>query len=329
LNDVAVLNVEIDITGMISASVTNIISASIFVPSDTATRLRSPVVLVCAPGGGYGRSYFDIHVPGSHDYSFASYMSARGFIVVSSDHFGTGESTKPSDGDVVRTKLMAAAAAAMVLQIKERIARGSLADCIPPLPDAHFVGLGHSMGGCVSIIQQGEFGSYDALCILGFPNGHKGSAGGQYKESTSEDLASAIETGKKLFLDSWNDVYSVIDRGPLHHWHHWQDVPPDVIAVDETLAIAWPRMSIVDAFISGLTSPYAKNVRVPVFLGFGESDLTRSTHSEPAYYENSRDVTLFVLSASGHCHNFARNRHLLWARIDAWISDVLLKRSLS
>jgi hypothetical protein len=37
-----------------------------------------------------------------------------------------------------------------------------------------------------------------------------------------------------------------------------------------------------------------------------------------AYYCRSRDVTLYVLSDSAHCHNFASSRDELWDRIGLW-----------
>jgi hypothetical protein len=43
---------------------------------------------------------------------------------------------------------------------------------------------------------------------------------------------------------------------------------------------------------------------------------------EPAAYASSPDITIFVLPRSGHMHNFASTRHVLWRRIDAWVRGV-------
>jgi hypothetical protein len=42
--------------------------------------------------------------------------------------------------------------------------------------------------------------------------------------------------------------------------------------------------------------------------------------AEPAFYKSSNDITLLRLPRTGHCHNFAPTRHLLWDRLDGWIA---------
>jgi hypothetical protein len=61
-------------------------------------------------------------------------------------------------------------------------------------------------------------------------------------------------------------------------------------------------------------------IDVPVFLGFGEHDLTDRYHHAVAAYHGSHDVTLFVTAGVGHCHNQAANRVVLWDRLAAWAS---------
>ena len=48
-------------------------------------------ILICWPGGGYGRVYWDMQIPGHPGYSFAEHLTAQGFIVVAADHLGAGD----------------------------------------------------------------------------------------------------------------------------------------------------------------------------------------------------------------------------------------------
>ena len=61
---------------------------------------------------------------------------------------------------------------------------------------------------------------------------------------------------------------------------------------------------------------------VPLFLGFGDRDLTDDYVGSLARYRSATDATLFVLGDSAHCHNQAVTRTLLWDRIIRWISSI-------
>jgi len=57
---------------------------------------------------------------------------------------------------------------------------------------------------------------------------------------------------------------------------------------------------------------------VPIFLGVGEFDITGRASAIPGQFPGARDITLYVLAASGHNHNVAPTRHLLWDRLARW-----------
>jgi hypothetical protein len=65
-------------------------------------------------------------------------------------------------------------------------------------------------------------------------------------------------------------------------------------------------------------------VDVPVFLGVGTGDITGDPFRIPPSFPVCRDVTLFVLDGSGHNHNAAPTRELLWDRLAAWARSVPL-----
>src|SRR3954452_1454424 len=135
-----------------------------------------PAVLVCWPGGSYQRAYWDMHIPGQHRYSFAEHLTAQGFVVLAVDHLGVGASTKPADGDRVDFETMSAAAASFIAQ-----ARAMAADASPelggrPLGSLPFIGVGHSLGACLTVVTQARHRCYDAVALLGFTHGEKAAA---------------------------------------------------------------------------------------------------------------------------------------------------------
>jgi pimeloyl-ACP methyl ester carboxylesterase len=76
------------------------------------------------------------------------------------------------------------------------------------------------------------------------------------------------------------------------------------------------------SMIPGVTDHDKAAIRVPVFVGFGDRDLTDAYAPAAARYCASNDVTRFVLPGSAHCHNQASTRMLLWDRIVAWIQSI-------
>ena len=63
-------------------------------------------------------------------------------------------------------------------------------------------------------------------------------------------------------------------------------------------------------------------VDVPVFLGLGEHDIAGDPHGIPACFGGCPDFTLFVLPGTGHNHNVAPEREVLWERFAVWARQV-------
>lgn len=142
------------------------IVASVFLP-DPAKLAAPPTAIFAFPGGGYGRRYFDLQIPDAPGYSQAEHHLERGLIVVAADHLGVGESSIP-DLAAVTVEMMAAANHAAVGEIRRRIAQGTISAGFPALPGLVSIGIGQSMGGCVTVIMQGRHRTFDAIASLGY-----------------------------------------------------------------------------------------------------------------------------------------------------------------
>jgi alpha-beta hydrolase superfamily lysophospholipase len=299
------------------------ITASIHLPDRATEAPRA--VLICWPGGSYGRAYWDMQVARHPGYSFAEHMTAKGYLVLAADHLGVGASSRPAHGDRVDFETMSAAAAAFVEQV-----RGLLEQAAPELGGAaqgvRVVGVGHSLGACLTAVTQARHRCYDAVALLGFTHGAKevavsavGAAGADPDADPDVLRRTAIEQARAFFGATWDDVYGLVPRGPNHGWLHRPDVPAAVIAADDAEAVRWPRQSYVDALLTGYSATFAAHVDCGVFLGFGDHDVPPVPHDEVAFYTASSDVTLYVLPDAAHCHNFAATRARLWDRIDRWV----------
>jgi len=116
--------------------------------------------------------------------------------------------------------------------------------------------------------------------------------------------------------------YSSGDRGPMHETFHWDDVPEDVIAYDDTLAVETPSCIGLDSIRTRIIAEEAVRIDVPVYVCLGERDVSPDCHAEPGYYRASSDITLHILPKSGHCQTFASTRHQMWNRMHHWAQIV-------
>ena len=66
--------------------------------------------------------------------------------------------------------------------------------------------------------------------------------------------------------------------------------------------------------IPGASAPELAAVDVPVFLGVGDRDITGEARRIPGQFPPAADITLYVLEESGHNHNVAPTRQVLWER---------------
>ncbi len=269
------------------------VAASLFLPPREDVG-RS--VVVAFHGGGYTRSYFHLEVAGRDGYSMAEHLARRGHVVVTVDQLGVGDSTRPADGASVTVDAVGDVHHAACCALRERLAAGTLAADLPPIDAATLTGVGHSIGGSLLVVQQARYATFDRIAVLGSTHLPREWGG---------EFAFDVESG-----------YARFDRSALRPGFYWDDVPDDVIEADAARGTTMP-VGIVPA--PDVAAAESAAVRVPVFVGFGERDVSPDPRREVAVYAGSTDLTLYVLSRSGHCSNFASGRRALWDRLAAWI----------
>jgi pimeloyl-ACP methyl ester carboxylesterase len=281
----------------------------------------------CLAGGRCSTSYFDLEVDGYDGYSMADYLAQRGSLVISMDHPGIGSSTPVDDIFALTPSLVAAAHDLALRDITGRLEGGLLAPDVDPTAVSRIIGLGHSMGGMIAVVQQARHSSFDALVVLG----HGG-----------DGLPTLLTEAEKVVVNG--PAETVEDRiAPLARKRagSGNGQAPRRLPPGSFFASDVPR-AVRDAFVAqqttllhtcGLSSmiPGATDgdkavIDVPVFFGFGDQDLTRDYRSNLARYSSVTDATLVTVSPSGHCHNQSSSRRRLWDRIERWARALDLSR---
>jgi pimeloyl-ACP methyl ester carboxylesterase len=284
-------------------------AVDVYRPAELPAR---PVVAFAFPGGGYGRRYYDIRHDGD-SYSQAAFHLARDWIVVTCDHLGVGESDQP-DPSTLTIEALADANDATV---------GGVLDQLGVTPGL-VLGMGQSMGGCLSVVTQARRRPFDALAVLGYSAIHTvlpSPAGGI--------RVSAIERGSTRAEDRERTTAEIGSIDAFRWAFHADDTDPALVAADlaggypmRTTAPHWGSVSLPPAAASmmtaGVIADEAAAVDVPVFVATGARDVVPDPRAEPGAYPASDDITVVVVPGMAHMHNFAPTRARLWQRLHGW-----------
>jgi len=334
------IELRVDVTSQVDLGMEAHTAASVFLP-DVDRLTDPPVVCFAFPGGGYSRRYFNFDMPGDEGGGQAGWHTARGWIFVACDHLGFGDSTAP-EGDVLNYDNVALGNRVTVEAVLARLADGDLAPGFPPVRDVCSLGIGQSMGGCFTIVLQGQHGTFDGIASLGFSGIHTVVPSRPGGPSTpwpwflrGADMASAVPLNAAALAEAMAAAGSAatpaIDEHPFRWAFHYDDEPPETVAADmgamggDTLP-PWRSATTPSCgtymVAPGTVATEAAAITVPVLLAMGERDVVPNPWMEPFAFRSSPDITLFVCPRMAHMHNFASTRHRFWERIHSWGTGV-------
>ena len=315
------VRLDVDVTAVAPPGATTV-AAELFVPDPDHVG-RRPVVVFCLPGGGMSRRYFDLDVaPAEGNYSMARHLAGAGHFVVTIDHLGVGDSSRPEDGYALTPELLADVNNHVTAHILDGVRHGNLVAGLAALPAAVSIGVGHSAGAGLTVHQQARHRSHAAVALLGYHG--RGLPG----HLTDEERLFAGDPERlrreiaRLVRRRYGDPLPMMARGSsrLLVGAPMTDAVHDALVAARTNLLALVGLS---SMIPGSYGAELATIDVPVFLGLGSADLTDATHEVPSQFPASRDISLFVLAGAGHNHNVAANREQLWERLARWARAVL------
>jgi alpha-beta hydrolase superfamily lysophospholipase len=304
-----------------------------------------PVVCFAKPGGGYSRGYFTVNLPGPVNGAQAEWHAARGWIFVSLDHLGVGESSTEHDGSRLDYTTVAAASQAAEQELLKRLAKGALVDGYPAVSDPLVLGIGQSMGGCLTVIQQGRYHCYDGIGVLGYGAVHTHPpvrpgepplvAPWRPRDTLQSDPMVLVNLSQ---LSANPENVAGVERWARMTWgFHYDDVDAATIGADmhrgggiPPWASATSPLAVASSCLTpGAIAPEAAAVTSPVLVAMGERDVIADPKGEPRAYLSARSVDLFICPGMGHMHNFASTRELFWKRIETWAEWVRAEKESS
>ncbi len=272
------------------------------------TLADQPALLVCLPGGGVTRRYFDLDVSREPDFSFARAMAAAGHVVCAMDPVGVGDSTRPADGFALTVEVQAR----LSHRALERVRRMVVGDVdLSALP---CVGVGHSAGAMLTAARQAAFRDCSALILLCF------GTGGLPQHLTPEHLAalSQPDRGRSRLVEFARATFggqSYFD-GPVR-----EDSAPASQAL-RAVRSSTIALTAIQAMMPGNVAPELAMIDVPVFVAVGDRDMVGPPHLLGADYVASPDFTLHVVANAGHNVFVAPAARRLYDRIINWLGGL-------
>jgi pimeloyl-ACP methyl ester carboxylesterase len=316
--------VEVDVSDVVLIPGRHVVRGVLHAPSDPTSLPPQPLVWCCLPGGYCTSAYFDLDVGGDDtSYSMAAHLADACCLVLALDHLGTGASSPVDDNFLVTPEVLATTSHAAFTALLGRLQEGSLIPDLAPVGAPIPIGLGHSMGAMIAIIGQARYGTYSAVVNLG------GGGAGQPDHLhdpgwATWDLALLRASLVELARQQFNGAPAQL-AGDRPGIFHAADVPPPVLAAFRAQLTNLLPSCALASILPSFSDPERGEIAVPLFLGFGQHDLSQVPHESVPRFRSSPDITLVVLAGSGHCHNQAGNRQQLWDRMLDWAQSTPLQ----
>jgi len=309
-----------DVSAAVDLPGSHEIAVSVVAPADFG-RSRDATLLCCLPGGSLSRTYYDLEIDGDRRFSFAEFMAGRGFATLALDHLGVGESTRPDDGYALDVLRLVRANQAALAQATTRLRAGDAKEGRPPLAELRSIGIGHSMGSCLTVFQQAHYAPHAGIVLMSF---------------TTRGLPHFLSEGERAFAGDPHGARAKLPELIRARFGTPYPAPPDGAGREEAYGVGTAppqaRRALRQAttqlaagpgilsMIPGAFAPEAQAIGVPVFLAVGDHDLHAADHAS-GEFPRSPEVVAYTLPDCWHCHNVANTRERLWARIAAWIPE--------
>ena len=277
----------------------NEFQASLFKPA----KLDKNITLFCLPGGGLTKGYFDL----APDYNFAERMTALGYSVITMDHPGIATNILPSNYPYYTPRQAAG-------DLHRALDSWKTSDTV--------IGVGHSMGGMMAMLMQGNHSSFKALGLFG------SSAGGLDWGLSEEEKVYINDEGafkrdlEALSLAKFGKPFVSPRGGPSGETITFGGQTPALTQRLQNIACEMNAASAMMSMMRGSFRTEVEAINVPLFFAFGDHDIGIPPEEAPKDFTNVPSSELVVLNNTGHNHFAFESINTLCEKFDCWASNL-------
>jgi len=275
------------------------LQASLIEPTGT----NKNITLFCLPGGGLTKNYFDL----AKNFSFASRMTALGYSVITMDHPGIATNTLPTDYPYYTPRQAAGF-------LNTALENWNITEPI--------IGIGHSMGGMMIMLMQGNHSPFKALGLFG------SSAGGldwglsdEEKKYINDEVSFARDL-EALSLAKFGRPFTHAGGGPSGESITFGGETKELTQRLREISCEMNSASAMMSMMRGSFRSEVGSIDVPLFFAFGDHDIGIPPEDTPKDFINASSAELVVLKKTGHNHFAFSSIETVCGKLDHWASNL-------
>ncbi|WP_168146150.1 alpha/beta fold hydrolase [Solimonas marina] len=297
-------------------------------PADSTREVtRAPAVVGAAQAATSALAADSAHIESDTSFSFARTMASHGYVVAAVDYLGLGDSSRPTDGWQCTPDTLTAINRHVHETLMARLRDGTAHPQLRGLPGLVSIGVGHSMGAMMTILQQAAHAPHAGIVLLGFSTRGLPEYLPPQLQGLTDPLAARpllLDVAKSMYGGQAYPVIHAARAGNRELFGSTRADPRGVAALKAATDCLLPIPASL-SMVPGNVAPEAASIAVPVFLGVGGRDMVGPVHQVPTAFTGASDITLLVLPETGHSHFLFATRGTLFRRLTQWAASAVLR----
>jgi len=275
------------------------LKANLFEPSEP----HKNITLFCLPGGGLTSDYFDL-APG---FSFVNRMTGLGYSLITMDHPGIATNAVNTDHPYYTP----------------RQSTSYLNQALNSwVSDSPIIGIGHSMGGMMIMLMQGNHSTFKAMGLFGSSAGGLDWGLSMDEKKYINDEDSFKRDLEALSLAKFGTAFTRAGGGPSGESIVFGGETTELTKCLRDISCEMHSASAMMSMMRGSFRTEVEAIDVPIFFAFGDHDIGIPPEDAPKDYINAPSTDLVVLENTGHNHFAFSSIETLCEKFDHWASKI-------
>jgi len=281
-------------TGLLSVDLPEAFPSSLRMKASLVTPdgWDAEALLICLPGGGASRRYFELGEYEGVDFGFASRMAKHGFASLLIDHPGTGDNVLADDFPFFTPRQAVDILGAAIPKLIKQAG----------ISPRRLICVAHSMGGMMATLLQARHRLFSGMALFG--SSARGLDWGLTPEElTYIDQPDALERDlEDLVLKRYGALFPAGLGGPSGKSITFGGSSEELTKRLREVATPLFAAGATTSMTRGAFAPEAAIIDVPMLFAFGDHDIGAPAEEVPQDFPNAADIQTLVLEQTGHNH---------------------------